>query len=148
MSNTINISLTPEQVAALRGLALRLGLPGRKGNGSISALAKNLAEASAIDAEAVADFLTAAFALASGAADEWSTLAALRKYLPDDDQDEAAPVRDPFIRDTDGRIIAALLEDETGRPYTLADMRRANPAEFADFAAMMIGRELASYARQ
>jgi hypothetical protein len=50
-----------------------------------------------------------------------------------------AEQRDPMVRDADGRITGVRLHGEDGRPFTLADARAANPAEFWQFAAAAIG---------
>lgn len=52
-----------------------------------------------------------------------------------------AEQRDQMTRDETGKIVSFRLYDEAGRPFTLADARAANPAEFWQFAAAVGGDE-------
>lgn len=108
------ISLGPEaarHTESLRALALAVGEPGRRGNGSISQLLILLARLMA----AAPDELAAAIAAVRVAA------------------------LDPMVRAADGSISAVRLTTDSGELLTLADAAGANAAEFAEFAAALGG---------
>ncbi len=116
---------------SLRQLAQALGL-----GGNISALMRWLAEAHSVAPDATMTLLEAAGHRADNG-DEWITLAIVRRLLPD----IALVVRDPMVRDEGGNITGVRLYDEDGTPFGLGDAARANPEEFAKFAAGVGGDE-------
>lgn len=125
------LSITDPAVrAALRGLVIAVAAIGRNGVPSLSEHLRREGVAFDYQPELVAEHVRALYAIAAEAA-----------ALEGETMQAAAAARDPFERAAAGHIIAVRLYDDDGRPFTLADARAANPAEFWQFAAAIGGND-------
>ena len=124
----LRLSITDPVVRdALRGLVTAAAAIGRNGVPSVSELARRIGVAYEYAPERTDAAILDVFQIAAEAA------ALDGEVMPTDGS------RDPFERDADGNITAVRLYYGDGTPVTLADARAADPAQFWQFAAAMVG---------
>lgn len=129
--DALRLSITdPAARQALRDMVITLAALGRQGVPSLSEHLRREGVAYGYNPERVAEHVRAIYAIAAEA-----------EALEGEAMQDKVATRDPFERDAVGRIVAFRLYDDHDRPFTLADARAANPAEFWQFAAAIGGND-------